>query len=58
MRAGQPQSVILERQITRRDGTVEPAEVVAAYYRNPLKAIRERLRARRRGVRLGKVRAV
>lgn len=44
MRATQPKSVVLERQITRRDGTVEPAAVVAVSYRNPLKQLLARLR--------------
>lgn len=40
----QPASIILERQITRADGTVEPAEEVAAYFRNPFKRLLWRLR--------------
>lgn len=58
MRAPQTQEVVLERQITRADGTVEPKEVVSYYHRNPLKRLLAKARARRRGVRLGKVRAV
>lgn len=49
-RFSQPQSMVLIGQITRADGTVEEAKVLAAHYRNPVK----RLRARLRGVK-GKV---
>lgn len=37
-------SITLERQITRADGTVEAAEVVAYSHRNPFKQMLVRLR--------------
>jgi hypothetical protein len=47
-------SLVLEAQITRADGTVEPKKVVAAYYSNPLQQLLSSLRFKLRGVK-GKV---
>lgn len=44
MTPSQPTSITLERQITRADGTVEPAEIVAYHHRNPFKQLLVRLR--------------
>lgn len=57
---GQPvKSITLERQITRADGTVGDAEIVAYSHRNPFKQFMVRLRNPRLRVfgRIGKVRS-
>lgn len=39
----QPTEIIVERQIRRADGTLETAEVVSYYHRNPLRRLAARL---------------